>query len=106
MKELVMQIMVQVLEVLAVATKWIKQRPASELVVINIIWWSTESQSEKFVKRLVGRTDIEDAMKKLDKLTQEEALMASAGSLELLRVVDNKMDTVIDGAKVSACSSS
>jgi hypothetical protein len=105
MKELVVQIMVQVLEVLAVATKWIKQRPASELVVVNTsIWWSTESQSEKFVKRLVGRTDIEDAMKKLDKLTQEEALMASVGSLELLRGVDDKMDTVIDGAKVSACS--
>jgi hypothetical protein len=67
----------------------------------------TESQSEKFVKRLVGRTDIEDAMKKLDKLTQEEALMTSAGSLELLRDVDDKIDTVIDGAQnVSACSSS
>jgi hypothetical protein len=52
------------------------------------------------VKKVMGRTDIEDAMKKLDKLTQEESLVASAGSLELLR-------TVIDGAHhVPSCSSS
>jgi hypothetical protein len=52
------------------------------------------------VKKVMGRTDIEDAMKKLDKLTQEETLAASAGSLELLR-------TVIDGARhVPSCSSS
>jgi hypothetical protein len=48
------------------------------------------------MKKLVGRTDIEDAMKKLDKLTQEEALMASAEAIKLVRSVDNKMDTVVD----------
>jgi hypothetical protein len=58
------------------------------------------------VKKLMGRKDIEDAMNKLDKLTQEETLMASAGCLELLRSVDNKMDIIIEGAQqVSACSS-
>jgi hypothetical protein len=51
------------------------------------------------VKKLVGRTDIEDAMKKLDNLTQEEALMASAEALKLVRSVDKKMDTVLDGAQ-------
>jgi hypothetical protein len=51
------------------------------------------------VKKLVGRTDIEDAMKKLDTLTQEEALMASAEALKVVRGVDNKMDIVIDGAQ-------
>jgi hypothetical protein len=51
------------------------------------------------VKKLVGRTDIEDAMKKLDTLTQEEALMASAEALKVVRSVDNKMDTVIDGVQ-------
>jgi hypothetical protein len=59
------------------------------------------------VKKLVGRTDIEDAMKKLDKLTQEEALMASAEALKLVRSVDKKMDTVLDGVqRVSSYSQS
>jgi hypothetical protein len=98
MKELIVRIMVQVLEVLAVATKWIKQSPSSELVISDI-WQLTKSDSEKFVKKLVGRTDIEDAMKKLDTLTQEEALMASAEVLKVVRGVDNKMDTVIDGVQ-------
>jgi hypothetical protein len=98
MKELIVRIMVQVLEVLAVATKWIKQSSSSELVIADI-WQLTKSDSEKFVKRLVGRTDIEDAMKKLDTLTQEEALMASAEALKVVRSVDNKMDTVIDGVQ-------
>jgi hypothetical protein len=94
MKELIVRIMVQVLEILAVATKWIKQSSLSELAVVNL-WRLTESLSEKFVKKLGGRTEVEDAMKKLDKLAQHEALMTSAVSLELL----NRMGTAIDGAQ-------
>ena len=42
----------------------------------------TESYSEKYLKRLAGSTDLEDALKKLDNLTQEEARMAVAQSLK------------------------
>jgi hypothetical protein len=97
MKELIVRIMVEVLEVLAVATKWIKQKFPSELVVANTPTL-TDLPSEKFLKKLVGRTDIEDAMIKLDRLIQEEALMASAASLEIQRGVDKKTDAVIHGA--------
>jgi hypothetical protein len=41
MKELIVQIMAQILEVLGVSTKWLKQRSASELVLANI-WRLTE----------------------------------------------------------------
>jgi uncharacterized protein YoxC len=41
--------------------------------------------SGKYLKKLMGDTDVEDSLKKLDKLTQEEALMASA---ELLKMTD------------------
>jgi hypothetical protein len=98
MKELIVRIMGQVLEVLGVATKWIKQSPSSESVVADK-WLLTNPHPGKFVKKLVGRTDIEDAMKKLDKLTQEEALMASAEAIKLVRSVDNKMDTVVDSTQ-------
>jgi hypothetical protein len=32
----------------------------------------------RFLKKLIGNRDVEDALKRLDKLTQEEARMAQA----------------------------
>ena len=63
----------------------------------------TDLHSEKFLKKLVGRIDIENVTTKLDKLTQEEALMAHTRSLELLLSVESKVDTVIDGAQRVSC---
>ena len=55
--------------------------------------------TEKFFKKLVGRKDIEDALKRLDKLTQGEARMAAAQILKLTHVVDNKVTGVGDRLK-------
>ena len=67
----------------------------------------TEDYSEKFLKRLAGRTDLEDALKKLDNLTHEEARMAIAQNLKAtqnvdarVRGVDAKVDSVGSGVKV------
>ena len=50
--------------------------------------------------------DLEDALKKLDRLTQEEARMAQAEALRIthsirneVKVVDDKVQVVIDGAR-------
>jgi hypothetical protein len=37
---------------------------------------------EKYLKKLIGKTDIEDALKRLDKLTNEEVRMVTAQVLE------------------------
>jgi hypothetical protein len=65
----------------------------------------TEISSEKYLKKLVGRTEVEDALKRLDKLTQEEARMATAQILKVTHAVegrvlgvDDKVAAVIDGA--------
>ena len=65
----------------------------------------TEPFSEKYLKRLIGRTDIEDALKKLDRLTQEEARMAAAQVLHVantvddtVKAIDDKIAAVVDGA--------
>jgi hypothetical protein len=42
----------------------------------------------------VGRKDIEDALKRLDRLTQDEALMAAAQILNLTHRVDKKVTDV------------
>ena len=48
------------------------------------------------MKKLVGRKDIEDALKRLDKLTQEEARMAAAEVLRLTHSVEDKVKVVDD----------
>ena len=44
----------------------------------------------------MGRTDIEDALERLDKLTQEEARMATAEGLKATHGIDNKVEDVGD----------
>jgi methyl-accepting chemotaxis protein len=52
--------------------------------------------SEKYVKKLIGRTDIEDALKRLDKLTHEEARMATAENLKATHAVGESVRGVVD----------
>ena len=56
----------------------------------------TEECSEKYLKKLTGRTDIEDALKRLDKLTQEESRMAAAENLKVAHAVDERVKGVAD----------
>jgi hypothetical protein len=56
----------------------------------------TELFSETYLKKLVGRTEIEDALKRLDKLTQEEARMATAQVLRVTHTVDERVKGVTD----------
>ena len=48
----------------------------------------TELSSEKYGMKLIGRTEIEDALKRLDKLTQEEVQMAVAQNLNATHTVE------------------
>ena len=58
------------------------------------------------MKRLIGRTDVDDALKRLDKLTHEEARMATTEVLKATHTVDDRVRGVSDqvvgvAAKVS-----
>ena len=57
------------------------------------------------MRKLAGMADLEDALKKLDRLTQEEARMANTEVLRItnsihdgVKIVDDKVQVVIDGA--------
>jgi uncharacterized protein YoxC len=54
---------------------------------------------EKYLKKLAGNRDIEDSLERLDKLTQEEARMASAELLKMTHSVDGKVMGVNDRVK-------
>ena len=66
--------------------------------------------AEKFLRKLAGMADLEDALKKLDRLTQEEARMANAEVLRItnsirdgVKIVDDKVQVVIDGERALSC---
>src|ERR1700761_8988243 len=68
---------------------------------------STNLPIEKFLRKLAGMADLEDALKKLDRLTQEEARMALAEVLRIthsvrdeVKVVDSKVEKVEDKVEV------
>ena len=59
----------------------------------------THTFLEKYFKKLTGNTDIEDSLARLDKLTQEEARIASAELLKMTHSVDGKVMGVDDRVK-------
>ena len=96
MTDMIVKIMVEVLDILAISTKEIREGrtstymiPAgdSEVVSDHFLIFSPE----KYLKKLAGRTDLEDALKRLDKLTQEEARMAAAQLLKIAHNIENKI---------------
>ena len=56
----------------------------------------TERSSEKYGKRLIGKNDMEDALKRLDNLTQEEERMAIAENLRATHAVDERVRGVTE----------
>jgi hypothetical protein len=54
----------------------------------------------KLMKKLIGNNDIEDALKRLDRLTQEEARMASAQLLKVTNAIDSEVREIADNVLV------
>lgn len=92
MVDMIVKIMVQVLSVLSIATKAFQQNRTSELIPDDIPSPLVYHSTERFLTNLVGRTDVEDALQKLDKLTQDEARIATAEGLRATHGVDNKVE--------------
>ena len=51
------------------------------------------------MNKLLGRNDVEDALKRLDTLTQEEARMAIAETLNVTHRTEDKVTVLIEGGK-------
>jgi len=100
MTGIIIKIMVEVLTILGIVTKEMKQRRLSESIIVHQSFL-TYISPEKFLKKILGKNDIEDALKRLDTLTQEEARMATAEILKVTRCVSNQVTVLVDGAQDS-----
>jgi hypothetical protein len=58
------------------------------------------SKVSLYLKKLRGKNDIEDALKRLDSLTQEEARKAAAQLLKAVNTIDNRVGGIADNALV------
>jgi hypothetical protein len=93
MRDIIVKIMVEVLSILGIVTKEIGQGKMSTSFR-NEISAKVDLRAEKFFKKLVGRKDVEDALQRLDQLTQEEARMAAAETLTITRDIDDSVKGV------------
>ena len=84
MKNIIAKMLMEALSIFAIATREIKQcRMSGSLYKLNTSQLA-ESCKEKWLTKLIGKTYIEDSLRVLDKLTQEEARMSTSQVLKAI----------------------
>jgi hypothetical protein len=94
---ILVKIMVELLDVLALAMRQIKQGRFSESRFPTIHGHLLSNSTEKFAKKLLGEDDIEAVLRRLDRLTVEESRMTAAQTMEVVHGLFNNMKAVMDG---------
>ncbi len=98
MTGIIVKIMVEVLSVLALATKQIKQGRLSKLTITSNLAMA-QCATEKFGRKLLRESDIEAVLRRLDRLTQNEARMAVAQTLGVVYGLVGNMKAVMEGVQ-------
>jgi hypothetical protein len=93
MTDVIVKIMVEVLSILGTVTKEVRQGRTSMSFPVDVSL-KIDLRAERYFKRLIGRKDVEDALRRLDRLTQEEARMAAVEALTITRGIDDKVQGV------------
>ena len=93
MSDIMVKIMIEVLNVVALATEQMKTGRFSESSTTHRLSLADRG-IEKFAKRLLGESDVEAILQRLDRLTLEEARMTGAHTLQ---VVHGLFKVVMDG---------
>jgi hypothetical protein len=101
--EVIVKIMVELLSVLALASKQIKQGRFSKCpVTYAYILSVTQYTPEKFTKKLLGESEIEAVLQRLDRLTQDEARATVAQTLGVVHGLVGNVKTVLEGARTQS----
>ena len=98
MTGIIIEIMVEVLTILAIATKEVRRGRLSELMLRGLTIHDS-CYLEKYIKKLTGNSEIEDSLDKLDKLTQDEVRMAAAELLKITHSVEENVQDVRDNVQ-------
>jgi hypothetical protein len=93
--ELLAKVMAQLLSILALSKKAMTDGRLSELSSSLCSSFLPDCNTEKILKGFVGRTEVEDAVLRLDTLTKEESLMIMARNLEITCRVDANVEATM-----------
>jgi hypothetical protein len=96
--DIVIKIMVQVLSVVALATKLIKERRLSKCAFTCTLFLA-QCAIEKYFKKLLGESEVEEALQRLDRLTTDEARMTVAQTLGVVYSLVGNVRVVMEGTQ-------
>jgi hypothetical protein len=96
--DMVIKIMLKLLEVLALATKQIKQGRFGKWA-ITCTFPMAQRAVVKFAKKLLGESEVEAVLQRLDRLTQEEAQMTAAQTLGVVHDLINNVRVFMEGTE-------
>ena len=94
MEEVIVKIMAEVLSILGIATRMLERGKMSEWITVGGQPLLAYPCSATVFISLVRNTEIEDALGRLDKLTQEEALTVSSQALRFTQGVANEVQCI------------
>jgi hypothetical protein len=95
------KIMAQLLLILALSTKAMTDKRISELDHSQRPSFLAHHSTEKFLKKLAGKKEVEDAVLRLDTLTKEECLTVVARNLEVSYRVDGNVEVIDENVKAT-----
>jgi hypothetical protein len=98
MTDIIINIMVELLSVLALATKQISQGRFSKYAVTCALRVA-HCALEKFAKKLLGDSEIEVVLQRMDRLTQDESRMTVAQTLGVVHGLVGNMKIVMEGVE-------
>ncbi len=96
MTEVIVKIIVELLSVLALASKQVKQGRFSKYALIYTLFMVL-CVAEKFTGKLLGESEVETVLQRLDRLTQEEAEMTAAQTLGVVHGLVGSIKIVMEG---------
>jgi len=73
--------------------------------LLSLAYYLTEHNVVKFVRKIFGEKEVEAALQRLDRLTQDEARTTAAETLKVVHSLVRGMREVMDGEQFSARNS-
>jgi predicted XRE-type DNA-binding protein len=98
MTDIIVKIMLELLSVLALATKQITQKRFSKCTVAHALSIA-QCTTVKFAKKLLGETEIEAILQRLDRLTQDEARTCATETLRVVHGLVGNVKEIMEGVQ-------
>jgi hypothetical protein len=98
MTDIIVKIMVELLSVIALAMKQIRQGRFSKRT-IKYQFRRSQRAAGTFTKKLLGDSEIGPVLRRLDRLTQDEAWTAGAQTLRVVHGLVRNMKVVMEGTQ-------